>query len=72
MRQLQQGSSLRRHKTRKISPRLYRDIGLALAIGLWASSEAWALDVSPTAMVFQAIQGTMNSPRDIVKSCGLG
>lgn len=60
MRQVHHDSSLRRQKACEISFRFYRDIGLALVIALWISSEAWALDVSPTAMVFQAIQGTMN------------
>lgn len=40
--------------------RLWCGIGLALAIGIWTSPEAWALTVSPTTMTFQAVQGGTN------------
>ena len=66
--QVHHDSSLRRQKASKRSLRFYRNIGLALVIALWTSSEAWALDVSPTAMVFQAIQGTNPSTQTITVS----
>lgn len=37
-------------------------VGLALAIGIWPSSQAWAVSVSPVAMTFQAVQGAGNPP----------
>ena len=42
--------------------RLSSVIGLALAVGIWAPPEAWALTVSPTAISFQAVQGGTNPP----------
>jgi len=49
-----------------LSLRLWWGIGLALAIGIWTSPEAWALNVSPTAMTFQAVQGATNPPSQTV------
>jgi len=44
-----------------LSFRLSWVIGLALEIGIWTSPEAaWALNVSPPAMTFQAVQGAAN------------
>lgn len=37
--------------------RLYLGFGVILAFGLWASSDAWAVNVSPTAVTFYAIEG---------------
>jgi hypothetical protein len=49
-----------------LSPQLWCGIGLALAIGIWTSPEAWALTVSPTAVSFQAVQGATNPPSQSV------
>ena len=42
--------------------RLSSVIGLALAVGIGTSPDAWALTVSPTAISFQAVQGGTNPP----------
>lgn len=46
--------------------RLSCTIGLACAIGIWASPEAWALNVSPSSMTFQVVQGATNPPSQTV------
>jgi len=46
--------------------RLWWGIGLALAVGIWTPPEAWALNVSPTAITFQAVQGATNPPSQTV------
>ena len=60
MHQTQQDLSFRRDAMCALALRLWCGIGLALAIGIWTSSEAWALTVSPTTMTFQAVQGGTN------------
>lgn len=52
----------RRAAVGALSLRLWCGIGLALAVGIWTSPEAWALNVSPTAMTFQVVQGATNPP----------
>lgn len=37
-------------------------LGLALMIGIWTASEAWALTATPAAITFQSIQGSSNPP----------
>ena len=49
-----------------LSLRLWWGIGLALAIGIGTSPDAWALTVSPTAISFQAVQGGTNPPSQSV------
>ena len=56
----QQDLSFRRGAMCALALRLWCGIGLALAIGIWTSPEAWALTVSPTSMTFQAVQGGTN------------
>ena len=60
MHQTQQNVSFRRGVMCALALRLWCGIGLALAIGIWTSPEAWALTVSPTSMTFQAVQGGSN------------
>ena len=43
-----------------LSLRLCWGIALALAVSIWTSPEAWALNVSPAAITFQAVQGATN------------
>jgi fibronectin type III domain protein/BACON domain-containing protein len=62
MYQTHQDLTLRRAAVGALSLRLWCGIGLALAVGIWTSPEAWALNVSPTAMTFQAVQGATNPP----------
>jgi hypothetical protein len=40
---------------------------LALSIGLWSSSNAWALSASPTNLTFQAVQGGPNPASKLVE-----
>ena len=56
----QQDLSFRRGAMCALALRFWCGIGLALAIGIWTSPEAWALTVSPTSMTFQAVQGGTN------------
>jgi hypothetical protein len=48
------------------SLRLWCGIGLALAIGIWTSPEAWAMTVSPTTITIRAVQGGTNPSSQIV------
>jgi hypothetical protein len=41
--------------------------GVVLAVSLAALPEAWALQVSPTTLTFQAVQGGTKPPSQIVK-----
>jgi Viral BACON domain/Fibronectin type III domain len=61
-----QDLTFRRSAMGALSLRLWCGIGLALAVGIWTSPEAWALNVSPTAMTFQAVQGGTNPPSQTV------
>jgi len=60
MHQAYQDLTFRRGAMDAFSHRLWCGIGLALAVGIWTSPEAWALNVSPTVMTFQAVQGATN------------
>ena len=60
MHHTQHDGSFRRGAMWALALRLWCGIGLALAISLWTSPEAWALTVSPTTMTFQAVQGGTN------------
>lgn len=60
MHHAQQDLNFRRSAMCALSLRFWCGIGLALAIGIWTSPEAWALTVSPTTMTFQAVQGGPN------------
>jgi fibronectin type III domain protein/BACON domain-containing protein len=66
MHQGYQDLTFRRGASGALSLRLWCGMGLALAIGVWTSPEAWALTVSPTAMSFQAVQGATNPPSQTV------
>ena len=57
---VQQDLNFRRSGMCALSLRFWCGIGLALAIGIWTSPEAWALTVSPPSMTFQAVQGGTN------------
>ena len=58
MHQAHQDLAFRRGAMCALSLRLWWGMGLALAIGIWTFPEAaWALNVSPPAMTFQAVQG---------------
>ena len=57
MRHAYQDVLVRRGLKCALSLRYWCAIGLTLAIGIWASPEAWAVDVSPTAVSFYAIEG---------------
>lgn len=46
--------------------RIWCVIGLMVSIGIWTSGEAWAVNVSPTAVTFYAIEGTANPSSQIV------
>src|SRR6266496_4234115 len=56
----QQDLNFRRRVMCALSLRLWCGIGLALALGIWTSPEAWALTVSPTSMTILAVQGGSN------------
>jgi hypothetical protein len=60
MHQAQQDVNFRRSARCALSLRFWCGLGLALAIGLWTSPEAWALTVSPTSMTILAVQGGSN------------
>jgi fibronectin type III domain protein/BACON domain-containing protein len=66
MHQGHQDLTFRRGVMGTLSLRLCWGIGLALAVSIWTSPEAWALTVSPTAMTFQAVQGATNPPSQTV------
>jgi fibronectin type III domain protein len=66
MHQAHQDLVFRRGAIGAFSLRLWCGMGLALAVGIWTSPEAWALTVSPTAMTFQAVQGATNPPSQTV------
>jgi BACON domain-containing protein/fibronectin type III domain protein len=67
MHQGHQDLTLRRGVMGARSLRLCWGIGLALAVSIWTLPEAWALNVSPAAMSFQAVQGATNPPSQTVK-----
>jgi hypothetical protein len=66
MHQARQDVTFRRGAMGTLSRRLWWGTGLVLVIGIWVSPEAWALNVSPTAVTFQAVQGATNPPSQTV------
>src|SRR5262245_61431478 len=62
MNQAPQEVSNRQGEKCPLSLRFCWGIGLALAIGIGTSPDAWALTVSPTGISFQAVQGGTNPP----------
>jgi hypothetical protein len=66
MRQAHQALTFRRGSMCNLSLLLGWGIGLALEIGILTSPEAWALNVSSTAVTFQAVQGAINPPSQTV------
>ncbi len=67
MRQVHQGSTFKRCEVGVPSLRLWCGLGLTLAIGLWTSTDAWALSVSPRTLSFQAVQCAPNPNSQTVR-----